>query len=128
MGGDKKLIVAGVGFRRDCSGSEIADIVHAASERAACSVGAIAAPAEKVNAPELIAAALALRVPLLSVSRADMEAAQAWCVTFSETVRRHVGVASVAEAAALSAAGAGSSLLLPRIAGGRATCALAQSA
>jgi cobalt-precorrin 5A hydrolase len=128
MGGAKTVIVAGVGFRRDCSAAEISAVVRAACERVGCSVAAIAAPAEKVSAPELIAAALALHVPLLSVGREKLEAAQARCVTFSETVRRHVGIASVAEAVALAAAGAGSTLLLPRIAGSRATCALAQSA
>jgi cobalt-precorrin 5A hydrolase len=46
----------------------------------------------------------------------------------SAVARRHTGLASVAEAAALAAAGPDSRLLLPRISGARATCALAISA
>ena len=47
------------------------------------------------------------------------------CMTHSEHSMRHYGIPSVAEAAALAAAGAGARLLLPRIVGRNATAAVA---
>ena len=47
------------------------------------------------------------------------------CVTHSEHSMTHYGIPSVAEAAALAAAGAGARLLLPRIVGRNATAAVA---
>ena len=59
------------------------------------------------------------------VPQADLEAAGARVVTRSERVLALMGVPSVAEAAALAAAGPASRLLGPRVAVGPATCALA---
>jgi cobalamin biosynthesis protein CbiG len=49
-------------------------------------------------------------------------------VTGSAIAQRATGTGSVAEGSALAAAGAGSQLILPRIACARATCALAEVA
>ena len=64
-----------------------------------------------------------LGVGLAFVDRDALRAAQPLCPTRSDAATRAIGVASVAEGAALAAGG---TLLLPRIAGGGATCALAR--
>jgi cobalt-precorrin 5A hydrolase len=61
------------------------------------------------------------------VPQRDLEAAGARVVTRSERVLALMGVPSVAEAAALAAAGPASRLLGSRVAVGPATCALAVS-
>jgi cobalt-precorrin 5A hydrolase len=119
------VVVAGVGFRRDCPVEDIIAIV----ERAECEAGRratlLAAPSRKDGERGLRDAAVRLGRPLRFVDDAAMAAAQRDCVTFSATVRRHAGVASVAEAAALAAAGEGATLILRRIAMATATCAMA---
>jgi cobalt-precorrin 5A hydrolase len=91
-------------------------------------VHALAAPEFKQNETGLHDAARMLGVPLILVGTADLAAAQPRCVTRSERAERATGASSVAEGSALAAAGAGSQLILPRIAGARATCALAEAA
>jgi cobalt-precorrin 5A hydrolase len=85
----------------------------------------IAASATKVGEPGVAAAAIARGVPLVLVSQSDLMAARAGTVTHSERVIALTGVPSLAECAALAAAGAGARLVLPRLAVGPATCALA---
>jgi cobalamin biosynthesis protein CbiG len=88
-------------------------------------VSALAAPDFKQGEHGLQETARALSVPLLLVERDALLAAQPGCPTRSDAARRAAGVASVAEGCALAAAGSGGRLILARIAGPRATCALA---
>jgi len=85
----------------------------------------IAAPAAKAGERGIAAAAIARCVPLVLVSQSDLAAASEETVTHSERVMALTGVPSVAECAALAAAGAGGRLMLARVAVGPATCALA---
>ena len=62
-----------------------------------------------------------------AVSEADLAAAGARAETRSERVLALMGIPSVAEAAALAGGGLSARLILPRIAVGSATCALAVS-
>jgi cobalt-precorrin 5A hydrolase len=55
-----------------------------------------------------------------------MKAAEPRCPTRSDKALETTGFSSVAEAAALAAAGAGGILVLPRISSAKATCALAE--
>ena len=121
-------IVAGIGCRRDCPTEDVLAIVHAACRASGRAVRALAAPAFKRNEAGLHEAARLLGVPLILVGAADLADAQSRCVTRSAIAERAIGTASVAEGSALAAAGAGSQLILPRIAGARATCALAEAA
>ena len=126
------LIAAGIGCRRDCPGEEIAGLVRAAFDEAALEAAArsgvvLAAPVRKRNEPGLQQAARLLALPLAFIDDAAMAAAQDRVQTRSARVQATVGVASVAEAAALAAAGPGARLLLPRRSTPRATCALAIS-
>jgi cobalt-precorrin 5A hydrolase len=122
------VIVAGIGCRRGASAAAIEAVLAAALERAGVSAGAlalIAAPERKCDEPGIAAAASARGVPLVAVAQRDLEGAGARAVTRSERSLATMGVPSVAEAAALAAAGAAARLLLPRLALGPATCALA---
>jgi len=120
-------VIAGLGFRRDCAAPDIIAVVRDAGARAGRAVDALAVPDFKADEPGVQAAASALALPLLRVSRAALRGEQGRCLTRSETVRQATGFASVAEAAALAAAGDGATLLLPRIASATAACALAES-
>ena len=121
------MIVAGIGFRSACVASDIVDLVRAAAERAGHAPSRLAAPGFK-NSPALREAAEILRLPLVLLERDALDAAQSRCMTRSATAERAVGLASVAEAAALAAAGTDATLLLPRMSARGVTCALGFSA
>ncbi|MBK3737414.1 cobalamin biosynthesis protein [Azospirillum brasilense] len=127
-----RFIAAGIGCRAGCPGAEIAGLVRAAFEEAALDEGArrgvqLAAPMRKRNEAGVADAARLLALPLQFVDDSALMAVQDRVQTCSARVEAAVGVASVAEAAALAAAGPGSTLLLPRRSTPRATCALAIS-
>lgn len=77
---------------------------------------------------DIFAQALAqhLGMPAMWVSRRAMVLVQPLCLTRSARVAQKTGLASVAEACALTAAGPGGRLYGPRVAQGGVTCALAQ--
>lgn len=123
-------VFVGLGCRRGCGWEEIAALVAGAFDEAALPdaarrLAALAAPAMKSDEPGLAEAARALGLPLRFIEEDAMLAAQDRVHTRSATVLAAVGLASVAEAAALAAAGPGSRLLLPRRSTPRATVALA---
>ncbi|WP_245636976.1 cobalamin biosynthesis protein [Azospirillum thiophilum] len=123
-------VFVGLGCRRGCGWEEIAALVAGAFDEAALPdaarrLAALAAPAMKSDEPGLAEAARALGLPQRFIEEDAMLAAQDRVHTRSATVLAAVGLASVAEAAALAAAGPGSRLLLPRRSTPRATVALA---
>lgn len=117
------MIVAGLGFRNGCAADDIVCLVRAAQVQAGCIVGSLAAPRWKQGAPGLHAAAARLGLPVAFIDDAALLVMQPRCPTRSAVAERETGFASVAEGAALAASGG--RLLLARIAGGGATCALA---
>lgn len=125
---DDRGIIAGVGCRRDCPTEDVLAVVRQACLVSGRAVRALAAPEFKQNETGLHDAARVLGVPLILVGTADLADAQPRCVTRSAIAERATGAGSVAEGCALAAAGAGSVLILPRITGARATCALAEAA
>ncbi|WP_423206008.1 cobalamin biosynthesis protein (plasmid) [Paracoccus yeei] len=100
------MIVAGLGFRR---GTTVADLRAALAGRGR--LDALATVADK--APALAELAAELGLPLVAVP-ADLLAAQP-VLTQGKASLRARGVGSVAEGAALAAAGPGARLLGPRI-------------
>jgi cobalt-precorrin 5A hydrolase len=123
-------IVAGVGFRSACAAEEIVALVRralAAAGRSPQALAALAVPADRAQAPPLREAAARLGVTVLPVEPASLAAADAHVATHSVHAQAAYGVGSVAEAAALAAAG-GTHLVLPRLASPAATCALARRA
>ncbi|MCK0196579.1 cobalamin biosynthesis protein [Ancylobacter sp. 6x-1] len=123
------MIVAGVGSRRGVTAQEVRAAVEGALQRYEVKLGEVslmATPALKGSEPGIMRAALDLGLLLVMVPQAQLEAAGARAVTHSERVVALMGVPSVAEAAALAAAGRRSTLLGPRFVLGPVTCALAR--
>jgi cobalt-precorrin 5A hydrolase len=124
------MIVAGVGCRKGVLAADIKAVITAACAGAgvaASQLRLIATSAAKGGEPGVVAAASAIGVPLLLIPPGDLATAATRAATRSERVIALVGVASVAEAAALAAGGPAARLIAPRIAVGPATCALAVS-
>jgi cobalt-precorrin 5A hydrolase len=130
MGLDKTMIVAGVGCRRDAPAADIEAAIRAALARAdvaADALDAIATIAAKRGEAGIAAAAATLGVSVVFVSETELKATADRTETRSERVLARVGVPSVAEAAALAAAGPSARLVSSRVVIGAATCALAAS-
>jgi cobalt-precorrin 5A hydrolase len=124
------MIVAGVGCRRGVRAADIEAAIMAAFDRAGVATSAlrlIATSAAKGGEPGIALAASAIGVPLVLVDLGDLAVAGMRATTRSERVMALAGVPSVAEAAALAAAGPDARLIVPRIAVGPATCALVET-
>ncbi|WP_237182406.1 cobalamin biosynthesis protein [Roseomonas marmotae] len=117
-------MAAGLGCR---AGAEAEDILALLAEavRGLPALTHLAAPEFRRDVPGLRRAAERLGLPLLFLPRAALEQMQPLCPTRSEAALRATGLASVAEACALAAAGPGATLVRPRIAGAGVTCAVA---
>jgi cobalt-precorrin 5A hydrolase len=123
------VIVAGVGCRKAISAAQVESAIEAAllhSRLAGRQIGLIAVPAVKGTEAGIVAAATARGVLLVLIAQDALEAADARTLTRSARSMDTLNVHSVAEAAALAAAGPGARLLAPRVAVGPVTCALAE--
>lgn len=116
--------VAGLGFRTGANVASLRDALAAAG--GGVGVAALATAAEKSSAASLLALAAELGVPVHAVAPTDLATART--LTTSARVTERYGVGSVAEAAALAAAGTGARLLAPRAISrdGMATAAIAE--
>ena len=124
------MIVAGVGFRRGVAAEEIVALVEQALERAALArnaLGRLATIETLATLPAFTEAARRLDVAAAPVAEPALSAAAPYVRTQSARSITAHGVGSVAEAAALAAAGPHPELILERIASASATCALARS-
>lgn len=123
------MIVAGLGYRKAISAAQIEAAIDGALRSALVAdtqLEQIAVPSVKADepAPHLVATARGVRLTL--VPQRELEAASPRTLTRSVRSLASLNVHSVAEAAALAAAGPDARLLAPRIAVGPVTCALAQ--
>jgi cobalt-precorrin 5A hydrolase len=128
MGGDKAMIVAGIGFRRGASADEIVSLVEQAVAHAALSdaLKQLATIQALAALPAFAEASHRLAVTGIAIDDAAMRAAASSVSTHSARSLAAHGVGSVAEAAALAAGGAEATLILTRISSASVTCALAQ--
>jgi len=127
---EQAMIVAGVGCRRGTPAPDIEAVVRAALSQAGLAVDAldaIATIAAKHDETGIATAAAHFGVDVVLVPDSDLKFAGERTETKSERVLALTGVPSVAEAAALAAAGPTARLLAPRLAIGGATCALAMA-
>ena len=122
------MIVAGIGCRTGCGPEAIVELVDRAGRLAGVRPSSLAAPTFKAAEPGLREAARRLDLRLMLVEADALRSVQDHTVTRSAAALRATGLASVAEAAAIAAAGPGARLILARIAGAGVTCALARSA
>ncbi|MCW3781997.1 cobalamin biosynthesis protein [Defluviimonas salinarum] len=113
--------VAGIGFRRAATVASLRDAV----ERAGGGAELLATAASKAEAPAARELAAELGLRLCGLDRAVLEVEET--LTHSARVAERFGAGSVAEAAALAAAGPGARLLGPRVVSGDglATAAIA---
>ncbi len=123
------MIVAGIGLRPGTSSADILACLDQALAQAGSSEAParIATIASRFAEPGLRSAATTRNVELVAIPDEALRGYAAACATRSTRIAALYGVGSVAEAAALAAAGPGALLLLPRIATARVTCALARS-
>jgi cobalt-precorrin 5A hydrolase len=124
------MIVAGIGCRKGVGAAAVeAAIMTALASRGlgADKLAAVATSRSKGEEPGIRAAAAALGVPFVTIAQPDLEAAGHHVATKSQRVLALTGVGSVAEAAALAAAGTGARLIAERVVVAAVTCALAQS-
>jgi cobalt-precorrin 5A hydrolase len=124
------MIVAGIGCRKGVAAAAIEAAINAALTRAGLAADALAfitTSAAKGKEPGITEAAARLGLPLILVAQSDLEAAGHRVETRSERAVALTGIPSLAEAAALAAAGPAAKLLARRIAVGPATCALARA-
>lgn len=122
------MIVAGIGFRRNCGAEEIATLITTALRKANLpDANLVAVPGWKSGRDGTARnAANNLGLPLRAVAEAALAAAAPLCPTPARKSMPGSGTASAAEAAALAAAGPGATLRLARIQSDNATCALAE--
>jgi cobalt-precorrin 5A hydrolase len=128
MGLDQAMIVAGIGCRRGAPAPDIEAAIRAALASAGVASEAldvIATTTAKQREAGIAAAAAKLGVAIVLVPDAELQAAGDRTHTRSARVLALMGVPSVAEAAALAAAGPSARLISPRLVVGAATCALA---
>lgn len=124
------MTVAGVGCRRGVTAAEIDAAIDAAlgqAGRTSDALSLIATSDGKGDEQGLIEAAQGRGLQLVLVKPAALEAAGPRTQSFSPRVQDLFGVPSVAEAAALAAAGPEATLVVPRIVLGPVTCALAST-
>ena len=117
------MIVAGLGFRKDAG---IGSLRDALARAGGLHAQALATAADKASAPviQTLAAELALPLHAIPLERLHNQPT----LTQSPRVSALYGTGSLAEAAALAAAGPGARLLGPRVTSqdGKATAALAE--
>ena len=124
------MITAGVGCRRGTPAPEIEAAIRAALAHAnitADALDVIATIEAKSGEAGIQTTAEKLGVAVIVVSETDLKAASGRTKTRSERSLALMGVPSVAEAAALAAAGPTANLIAARLVVGTATCALAAS-
>lgn len=118
------MIVAGFGFRAAAPAQSLRDVFD--RTRGGRHVNLLAAPDDKVDSLSFQTFAMQLNVPVFGVAPTDLHAQTTLTVSRASLETR--GTGSVAEAAALAAAGPNARLLGPRVVSsdGQATCALAE--
>ncbi len=130
----RDFLAIGVGFRKRCAPDSLTALVRDARDRLAAAHPALAeAPAvlatiAEKDRPALREAAAALGLAVLVLPKGALLGTEDRITVTSPAARACFGIPSVAEAAALAAAGTGARLLLTRISVADATCAIAGTA
>jgi cobalt-precorrin 5A hydrolase len=128
MAGGEAMIVAGIGCRRGTPAAEIERVLAAALAKFGVERGelkAVATEESKAAEDGIREIAERLAVPLRAFSAAELDSVSDMILTVSQRALEIKGTASIAEGAALVAAGRNAWLLGPRVATETATCAIA---
>jgi cobalt-precorrin 5A hydrolase len=122
------MMIAGIGCRKGATADSVLAAFAAACAAAGVEPGSVtgfATATAKSGEVGIVAAAQSLQLTLAAIEPEAMQAVADRSITRSQRVIALMQVPSVAETAALAAAGSSSRLLGPRQASGEATCALA---
>jgi cobalt-precorrin 5A hydrolase len=120
------MIAIGIGCRRGASTQAILDIIATARAKIPATDEFLLCSGElKSTEAGLKIAAEQLGAPLKFLPMAALREADHRCLTRSEASRTATGLGSMAEAAALAAAGPDSRLIVARLVGDGVTCAAA---
>jgi cobalamin biosynthesis protein CbiG len=124
---EEAMVACGIGCRRGAPVEDIEAAINAARKAVACDdvISIVATEKSKLDEPGLHEAARRLGVALVGYEVEALNGVSKAVLTVSSAAQRYKGVSSVAEAAALLAAGNNATLLGPREAVRTATCALA---
>ena len=123
-----QVLTLGVGCARNCTPSELADLVHATLQDAGLSPFALHSVntiSLKADEPAIIDLARDLGVPLCLFDADELEAETPRLATPSDVVFAEVGTHGVSEAAALAQGGADAVLHIAKCKTANATCAIA---
>jgi cobalt-precorrin 5A hydrolase/precorrin-3B C17-methyltransferase len=124
------VLALGVGCERNADPAELETLVRttlAAHDLAREAVACVVSLDLKADEPAVLALADGLDVPARFFTAETLAREEPRLATPSDVVQNAVGVAGVAEAAALAAAGPDGTLLVPKQRSQRATCAIALS-
>ena len=124
------VLALGIGCERGCAADEVAELARATLAEAGLAPGAVAAVVSlelKLAEPCIHALAAALGAPARFFPASRLLAETEHLTERSAAVFRATGCWGVAEGAALAAAGAGGTLVMPKRKSGRATCAVARA-
>lgn len=120
-------LILGLGCRRGCSVDELAELARGVLQEASCDIAGLTALATldaRLQEPGLQELARRWQLPLRGFS-ADHLAVRPGTTSASAVALQHTGSPSIAEAAALLAAGAEARLLVSKRKSAAATAALA---
>lgn len=123
-------LAIGVGCERDVKPEAVISLVDQVLEEAGLapeSVAMVTSLDVKMDEPAVHAVAAHLGAPLRFFDAPDLEAETPRLATPSDLVFRTVGCHGVAEGAALAAAGTDGVLIVPKVRGNQATCAVARA-
>ena len=123
-------LVAGIGLRPGTAAADILSCLDATLAVAGLSgapTPVFATLAARAAETGLVAAAAERQAGIVAIPDEALKGFEAACATRSTRIASLYGVGSVAEAAALAAAGADGRLVQARVAHARVTCALART-
>lgn len=125
-----RTLVIGVGCERHTPAGQLTALIQqvlADNDLAADSIACLASIDVKTDEPAIHAAAAAFGVPARFFSADELRPQTPRLKNPSALVEQEVGVAGVAEAAALAAAGPEAALVVEKTKGAQATCAIARA-
>ena len=126
----RRNLALGVGCERGIDAAELIQLIGetlAAHDLSPLSLAGIFSIDVKMDEAAIHEAAAQLDIPARFFGLADLQAQEARLANPSEIVKAEIGVAGVAEAAALAAAGGQGELLVEKHKSRRATCAIARA-
>jgi len=123
----KAAVAIGIGCRKGCSSKVITGLVERAIAAASCAGASACLVTHEAKKSEagLAEAAKALGLPLVFLDGVALRHASLRAATCSPRVLALFGLPSIAETAALAAAGPASVLIVARMSEGGASCAIA---